>query len=353
MRPFNHPPRVYVNWLAGLAVATAAGALFNALHTPIPWLLGPLLVIGAVNIAGWRIGCPPGTRQTGQILIGAIIGLYFTAAIAMLVLGQLPWMLLIAAISIGLGGLAALVLVRYAGLDGPTAFFGSVPGGMAEMLTIGDRLNADTTSMAVAQLTRVTIVVIMVPAALTYYGEAGSDIFTPLSQEVSPWGLAVLLGGAGAAALALNHFGVTNAWMLGAFAFTAGLTLAGVDLSAVPRPLILAAQVFIGCSVGQRFEREAMARAPRVVVGSAVGTLVLIGAGVALAALVAAMSDISFSSMVAATAPGGLAEMSMTAQVLGLGVPLVTAYHIVRVFLITVFTLPIYRLATRIAATPR
>ncbi len=48
-------------------------------------------------------------------------------------------------------------------------------------------------------------------------------------------------------------------------------------------------------------------------------------------------------------AHGGLAEMSITAQVLGLGVPLVTAYHIVRVIMITVFTLPMFRLARRLA----
>jgi hypothetical protein len=43
-----------------------------------------------------------------------------------------------------------------------------------------------------------------------------------------------------------------------------------------------------------------------------------------------------------------LAEMSITAQVLGLGVPLVTAYHVVRVFMITLFTLPMYRLGVRL-----
>lgn len=350
MRPFNHPPGAFVNNAAGLAIATAAGALFSTLDTPIPWLLGPLLVVAAINVAGWRIGCPPGTRQVGQILIGTMIGLYFTSAIALIVLVQLPWMILVAVISIMLGGLAAVILVRYAGLDGPTAFFGSVPGGMAEMLTIGERFRAETTTMALIQLTRVTIVVITIPAALTWYGETGTAIFTPLSSVVSPWGLAVLLGGTTAAALALNALGVTNAWMLGACAFAAALTLSGIDLSAMPRSLLMAAQVLIGCSVGQRFEREAMARAPRVVLGSTALTLIMIAITVGLAALIAGRTELSLSSMAAATAPGGLAEMSITAQILGLSVPLVTAYHVVRVFLITVFTLPIYRLATRVAS---
>ena len=52
--------------------------------------------------------------------------------------------------------------------------------------------------------------------------------------------------------------------------------------------------------------------------------------------------------MIAATAPGGLAEMSLTAAVLNLGVPLVTAYHIIRIIMITVLTLPAYRIIQRL-----
>ena len=52
--------------------------------------------------------------------------------------------------------------------------------------------------------------------------------------------------------------------------------------------------------------------------------------------------------MIAATAPGGLAEMSLTAAVLNLGVPLVTAYHIIRIIMITLFTLPTYRIIARL-----
>ena len=46
-----------------------------------------------------------------------------------------------------------------------------------------------------------------------------------------------------------------------------------------------------------------------------------------------------------ATAQLNLGEMYM----LGLGVPLVTAYHIVRIIMITLFTLPLFRLARRLA----
>jgi uncharacterized membrane protein AbrB (regulator of aidB expression) len=42
--------------------------------------------------------------------------------------------------------------------------------------------------------------------------------------------------------------------------------------------------------------------------------------------------------MALAVSPGGMAEMSITAKVLGLGVPLVSAFHVVRIFLVIGFT---------------
>ena len=72
-----------------------------------------------------------------------------------------------------------------------------------------------------------------------------------------------------------------------------------------------------------------------------------------MAVMIARETDIAATAMIASTAPGGLAEMSLTAAVLNLGVPLVTAYHIVRIILITAFTLPAYRTAVRILSDHR
>jgi hypothetical protein len=48
--------------------------------------------------------------------------------------------------------------------------------------------------------------------------------------------------------------------------------------------------------------------------------------------------------MVLATAPGGIAEMCITAKVLQLGVPLVTAAHVTRVIILVTTTAPLFRL---------
>jgi uncharacterized membrane protein AbrB (regulator of aidB expression) len=57
--------------------------------------------------------------------------------------------------------------------------------------------------------------------------------------------------------------------------------------------------------------------------------------------------------MILAMAPGGIAEMCITAKVLQLSVPLVTAAHVVRVLVLIVTTGPAFRAARALQARVR
>ena len=337
---------IYLNCLS-LAAAVAGGFVFSALDTPIPWLLGPLAFVAGINLAGFRIGCPNGTRQVGQIVIGAAIGLRFTPDVATVVLSQVHWMIVAAVVAVMLGGVGALIQIRIARLDPATAFFGNVPGGMAEMLTLGDRFRAEPVATALSQTIRVGIIVVTVPAGLTYLGTTGGDLFSLRSIPVDWSLLPVLIGGCAGSAYLLNRLGVTNAWMLGACGFAGLLTVNQIELSGLPDIFLILGQLLIGAALGERFDREPMRRAPRVIVGAVLSTIMLLVASIALAAAIGTVSGIPLTTMVAATCPGGLAEMSITAEILGLGVPLVTAYHITRIVVITLVTLPLFRMIQR------
>ena len=287
---------------------------------------------------------PVGSRQFGQILVGSAIGLYFTPVVATIVASHLPWMLLVALVSICLGSVGAIIVGRFAGLDRATGFFGNVPGGMAEMMEFGDRFGAQPVPLALSQLTRVTLVILSIPPALTFIGQTGDDVFVPLAREVDWEWLVALIAGACAAALVLFRLGMPNCWMLGSAIFTGLLTVFEFEISAMPGEGLSVAQVLIGVALGERFDRKAMASAPRVILGAALTTIVMMAVSLLMAVFIAEQTGVVTSALIAAAAPGGLAEMSLTAAVLNLGVPLVTAYHIVRIILITVLTLPAYRL---------
>jgi uncharacterized membrane protein AbrB (regulator of aidB expression) len=48
--------------------------------------------------------------------------------------------------------------------------------------------------------------------------------------------------------------------------------------------------------------------------------------------------------------PGGIAEMSLTAKTLQLGVPIVTAFHVMRLSALVLTIGPLYRLVQRVRA---
>jgi uncharacterized membrane protein AbrB (regulator of aidB expression) len=71
--------------------------------------------------------------------------------------------------------------------------------------------------------------------------------------------------------------------------------------------------------------------------------------GIALAAA----TGLHAATLVLATAPGGIAEMSITAKVLELGVPIVTAFHVTRVVLLLTCTAPLFAWLQRRRRAPR
>lgn len=336
----------WLNPALGLSLCVLIGTAFAWLRIPLPWLLGPLVAMAVCNFAGAELRSLRGAREIGQIVIGIALGLYFSPEVGKYVLSH--WVLLLAAgvFAIVLGVLSGLILARLAGIDRSTAFFASVPGGAAEMTLLGERYGARPDRIALAQSLRILIVVFVVPFALTFSGAHGSDPYLAAPGTTLDWQrLALLIAGAALIGAALTRAGLPNAFMFGPLALTIVLTACEVRLSSMPTILTNIAQLLIGWVLGSRFERRSLASAPRYVAAAVASIL----AGIVCAALFGAglawASGLSAATLVLATAPGGIAEMCITAKVLQLGVPLVTAAHVSRVFLLILSTGPVYRAA--------
>ena len=326
----------------GLAVGLAAALFFVAIRAPLPWMIGPLVALAICRSAGVRCEAPPGGRQAGQWVIGTALGLYFTPAVAELV-SRLWWQLVLAALfALALGYLCGYILARVARIDRTTAVFASVPAGAAEMSVLGERYGARVDEVAAGQSLRLMLVVVVIPWIFAALKLHGVDAFQPGIAEIRGFGLVTLLAATLAGGLVLQRLGLTNAFVLGALAVAIPLTVAEVNLSAVPRWLTNVAQLLLGCALGARFERTFLRRAPRFVaaVGLSVVAAMLLSAIFGLA--LAAGSGLHPATLVLATAPGGIAEMSITAKVLELGVPVVTAFHVTRVVLLLTCTAPLF-----------
>jgi membrane AbrB-like protein len=103
-----------------------------------------------------------------------------------------------------------------------------------------------------------------------------------------------------------------------------------------------AAQLVIGISLGVRFTRSFVHLAPRWLASVALGTVAMIGLCAGFAVALAKLTSLHWTTVLLGTSPGGIAEMAITAKVLQLGVPLVTAFHVTRLAAVLLLAEPIY-----------
>jgi membrane AbrB-like protein len=330
--------------LAGVAVCTAAGALFSWLHSPLPWMIGPLLAMAVFRFSGIPLGAPPGAGKLAQWCIGTTLGLYFTPVVARVV-GSYWWIFVAAALfSLVVAWFGGLWLERHAGTDRKTAFLASVPGGAQEMASIGDRYGARVDRIAVAQSVRILMVVLIVPFGLAWAGVHGADVYEGVRAPIVWSLLPQLFACTAIGAVLMTLLRWPNAWMLGPLFVSIGLTAQGVEWTSMPSVISNAAQVLIGCNLGQRYDRSFVRAAPRFVAVVCASVLIAMALSAVFALGLAWLADLRIPTLLLATAPGGMAEMSLTARTLALGVPIVTAAHVSRVVILVSTTGPLFSL---------
>jgi membrane AbrB-like protein len=328
--------------LKALAIGVPAGYLFDRLDTPIPWMIGPMLGVAMLSLLGARLHPVPYARQMGQVILGSAVSLYFTPTVVAALGANLPAIAAATAAAFLIGVLGALVLSRVSGVEPKSTFFASIPGGAMAMAVLAERYGAEIAPVAVAHSLRVSIVVIVIPFALSYSGipleEAAYRPNVPLDFSILlPW-LAVSF----ALGEVSERLGLQNGYLLAPIFFGAALTVSGIQLSAVPHWMTDFAQLMFGLVLGGRYERAFFARYRLFIPFALINSVVVLVASVLVAAALAWAFALPTATMIIATAPGGLAEMTITAQALHISVPLVVAFHLFRVVVVNMGTQYIY-----------
>ena len=335
--------------------AWLAAELCVWLHTPIPWMLGPLLLTAFVSMAGLPTRSSARLRNLGQWTIGAALGLYFTPQVGALVL-QLWWAIALGIVwALGMGWTFGLWLQRRHSQDlqhlgarrlRATSYFAAAIGGASEMTLLSERIGARTDLVAAAHSLRLVMVVISVPFAMQWAQQHwGLQVDASLrsTSRAAQWpGLLWLAGITLAGGLLMVRLRRANPWFMGALLATLLLSLTGQFWSAIPTPLTNAAQLFIGVSLGVRFQREFLHTAPRWLASVAMGTAAMLLVSALFGWAVAGLVGQHPATLILGTSPGGIAEMAITAKVLQLGVPVVTAFQVCRLVAVLVLVAPVF-----------
>ncbi len=135
-----------------------------------------------------------------------------------------------------------------------------------------------------------------------------------------------------------------NPWVLGPMLVAMILTASSIELSALPDYVPKIGQLFIGWSLGDRYRPDFFRAAPRFIAAMAGFTILALALAFGLGALLSLWSAAPIPTLILGTTPGGIAEMAITAKMLQLGVPVVTAFHVTRMVFVVLVTGPLYHL---------
>jgi len=335
-----------------IVVALIAALICVFLKTPLPWMIGPLLITAALSIAGLKTLSWTPFRNSSQWIIGTALGLYFTPQVSALV-ASLWWMVVIIITwSLTIGYSYGLWLYwfnapRIHNLDRKTTYFASLIGGASEMTLLAEKEHARTDLVASAHSLRVLIVTIAVPFAVQWIGWRGLDQTPSNPHPFSLDGLIYLGLLTGVGGLIMKMLGRSNAWFIGSLIVSIVLATNEIELSGVPTILTNAAQLLIGISLGVRFNPAFTRTAPRWLISVGIGTFFMVGMCFLTSFGLSQLIPLPMATIILASAPGGIAEMAITAKVMHLGVAIVTALQACRIIAILLLAEPLYHCLKR------
>lgn len=314
-----------------IGLGLVGAVLFQLLSLPLPFLLGPLASCLIAGLCGVRMG-PVGLVGT---LMRTVLGVAVGCSITPDLIGRLPDMAqsaaLIPVFILVIGAIGYPFFRRICGFDGPTAFYSAMPGGFQDVVIFGEEAGADVRALALVHATRVLVIVTAVPLIMHYGYQRPLDGALGLSlRDIPPAQLALMALAAVGGWKIAQALGVFGASIIGPMVLSAGLSLAGLIDHRPPAIAIMAAQFFIGASIGAKYT-GVTARELRVdVAAGLVFCVILALVSLAFAEVVVVMGLAPGVEAFLSFAPGGQAEMAVLALIIGADLPFVITHHVLR-----------------------
>ena len=337
--PFELPSRAAIrDTVETLVIGAAGGLLFVLAGLPGGLISGSMIAVGIAAIAGRPLAVPPLVTQTVLLLLGISLGSVVSRHLIQQV-SAYP-------LTIGLLALAtfcatfgsACYLQRVHGWDRTSAFLAGSPGALSQITILAVERGADLPGIAVVQTMRVIILTAALPMVLAIAGVAPSAGPSLTTTIASPLELFVLVIASLAASLALRLIRFPASWMFGAMIASSALHGGGWIEGGLPNWVRGVALVGIGALIGSRFARmrvKTLAGHIHAALGSFAVAIVVSAIFVGIVALT---TQVKFSDVVVAFAPGAMDAMLALALTLHIDPIFVGAHHLSRFVFVTIAT---------------
>lgn len=351
-----------------LLISSLGGILLVLLGLNIGWIIGPLIMAAILsfkqpnwfkNPANPNKGISPHWVRIGQTVLAVQLGQKIN--ISVLATFKDHWMTItiMLLLSVVFSLFSGLVIWKFSRTDMITSFFATAPGGIVAMPSLADDAGANTGVVSIVQTMRVFLVVMIIPLiAATWIAPGVSDSVTNVSSSTS------------ATQFELSHLVGTILLLLAAWGgkfigkklkFPSPILIGGMLSVAIvqslyyfivgtelliwwPAIILIIAQIFMGSSIGSRFQRSMFQGIGKVILVAFISTIGLIIAMLLCALIVSYITGIPLITSVLAFAPGGIAEMAATAIVLDADSTFVVAVQVLRIVVVLLVLPPIFKL---------
>lgn len=317
------------------AIAALGVALFHVLSLPLPWLLGPISACLLAALAGVRLNGIKPLNNAMRTILGVAVGATLTPAVIATFPAMWTTLILIPIMVALIGLLGVPYFRRLCGYDLPTAYYAAMPGGLQDMIVFGEEAGANVRAVSLIHATRVLVIVVALPFLLQEIwaadltnppGEPAADL--PI-HEMALMVVCALVGWQLA-----KRVGMFGASILGPLILTAAVTLAGGLHHRPPAEAIWAAQFFIGMTIGSKYTGITMQEVRHDLAAGAGFCVILMGLTLAVVELIWSMGLAPGMEALLAFSPGGQAELTVLALIVGADMAFVVAHHILRIFVV-------------------
>lgn len=333
-----------------LGIGAAGGWVFTLLTMPLPWMLGAMLFNTVAAMLRAPIAPPVRLRPPMVLVLGVLLGSGFTPDIV----GRLgEWALSLGLLALYLVAIGVTVIPFYmlvGRFDRTTAYFSGMPGGLNEMLLIGQAMGGDDRKIALAHAARILMVVFAV--AFWFRLVAGLELgdraaFGVSIVDIPPRDL-MILAACGVVGWPLAKLARLPApQLIGPMLVSAAVHVLGWTYSQPPAELVNLAQLILGTIIGCRFVGATPAEMRKALALSAGATAVMMLVAGAFTVLLRLVTGIDPLIVLLAYAPGGLAEMSLVALALNADVAYVATHHMIRIMMVVLAAPLIFKLIAR------
>ena len=332
-------------------VAFIGGYCFQELGIYLPWMLGPLFSILLLKMKfGRYFYWPKKAKSAGLIILGVQLGSSFTQTTLAEMVLHLPYMLLSTIAVTLFTVVTGVVMAKQMKLSIGTALLGSFPGGLSQMVFLSEELkNVNETVVAFMQTLRVIVVISIVPWVVTHVMSNNVDT---MKQYVEAhfflfqynWLFALLL-----AILVLLciiifmkiHFPLP--YLLGPLVAATLFNLIGPGAPEIPSFWLNLSQLLIGASLGYTLKVDNLQLFKKMFGAIFISNVLLIVFCYGITMYFINYISIPVNELFLSLAPGGVAEMSVTALSIHADVSVVASFHLFRILFILFIASPLMK----------